>query len=40
LPYFTFVMKYALVSILCLSLFAGFGANTEERYSEWGGNDA
>ncbi len=33
-------MKYLFVSLLCLSLFAGFGANAEERYSEWGGSDA
>jgi hypothetical protein len=32
-------MKYFLVSLICLSLFVGFGARAEERYSEWGGND-
>ncbi len=33
-------MRYVLISILCLSLFASFGARAEERYSEWGGSDA
>ena len=33
-------MKYLFVSLVCLSLFASFGARAEERYSEWGSNDA
>lgn len=31
-------MRYILVSVLCLALFAGLGARAAERYSEWGGD--
>jgi hypothetical protein len=28
-----------MFSLICLSLFFGFGAGAEEHYLEWGGND-
>jgi len=39
LPFNLYSIKYFLVSLICLSLFVGFGARAEERYSKWGGND-